>query len=92
LEKAIDKIIKIEYGGIMEIELRLEDEKDYSFVEELTRDAFWNVHFPGCGEHLLIHNLRNAKEFVKELDFVANYNKYFLNDNFPSASYALYQY
>jgi predicted N-acetyltransferase YhbS len=40
-------------------------------VEELTREAFWNVHFPGCGEHLLIHNLRKAEEFIKQLDFVA---------------------
>ncbi|MCL2804364.1 MAG: N-acetyltransferase [Treponema sp.] len=51
--------------------LRLEEEKDYRNVEDLTREAFWNEHFPGCDEHLLIHNLRKAKEFVKELDFVA---------------------
>jgi predicted N-acetyltransferase YhbS len=57
----------------MEIKLRLEEEKDYKIVEELTREAFWNVHFPGCGEHLLIHNLRKAKEFIPELDFVAIY-------------------
>jgi predicted N-acetyltransferase YhbS len=58
----------------MEIALRLEEEKDYKAVEELTREAFWNVHFPGCDEHLLIHNLRKAKEFVNELDFLAIYN------------------
>jgi predicted N-acetyltransferase YhbS len=58
----------------MEIELRLEGGDDYKIVEELTREAFWNVHFPGCDEHLLIHNLRTAKEFVGELDFVAVYN------------------
>jgi predicted N-acetyltransferase YhbS len=55
----------------MEITLRPENEADYGIVEELTREAFWNVYFPGCDEHLLIHKLRNAKEFVKELDFVA---------------------
>jgi predicted N-acetyltransferase YhbS len=58
----------------MEIILRLEEEKDYRIVEELTREAFWNIHFPGCGEHLLIHNLRKSNEFVKELDFVAMCN------------------
>ncbi|WP_010256047.1 GNAT family N-acetyltransferase [Treponema primitia] len=58
----------------MEINLRLEEEKDYRIVEELTREAFWNVYFPGCGEHLLVHNLRKATEFIKELDFVAIYN------------------
>jgi len=60
----------------MEIEIRLEEEKDYKIVEELTREAFWNNHFPGCDEHLLIHNLRKTKEFINELDFVAiNNNK-----------------
>ena len=58
----------------MNIELRLEKPHDYRLVEELTREAFWNVYVPGCTEHLLIHNLRNAKEFVKDLDFVALYN------------------
>ncbi|MDR1468743.1 MAG: N-acetyltransferase [Spirochaetaceae bacterium] len=55
----------------MEIVLRPEEEKDFRRVEELTREAFWNVYAPGCCEHVLVHNLRNAKEFVKELDFVA---------------------
>jgi predicted N-acetyltransferase YhbS len=58
----------------MEIELRLEEESDYKIVENLTREAFWNNHVPGCDEHLLIHNLRKAKEFIKELDFVAIYD------------------
>ena len=55
----------------MEIILRLEEENDYWVVENLTREAFWNNHVPGCDEHLLIHNLRKSKEFIKELDFVA---------------------
>ena len=58
----------------MEVVLRLEEEHDYAIVEELTREAFWNVYVPGCDEHLLIHNLRNKKEFIKNLDFVAIYN------------------
>jgi len=53
------------------VELRLETEEDYRVVEVLTREAFWNVHVPGCDEHLLIHNLRKAKEFIPDLDFVA---------------------
>jgi predicted N-acetyltransferase YhbS len=61
-------------GEFMEIKLRLEEEKDHRIVEELTRDAFWDVYLPGCDEHLLIHNLRKAKEFINELDFVAVYN------------------
>ena len=51
--------------------MRLEEEKDYFAVENITREAFWNHHAPGCDEHLLIHNLRKSSEFIKELDFVA---------------------
>jgi len=58
----------------MEINLRIEEEKDHKTVENLTREAFWNNYVPGCDEHLLIHNLRKAKEFIKELDFVAIFN------------------
>ena len=58
----------------MDIKLRLEEEKDYKIVEELTREAFWNNHVPGCDEHLLIHNLRKSKEFINELDLVAIYD------------------
>jgi predicted N-acetyltransferase YhbS len=58
----------------MYIKLRLEEEKDYRIVEELTREAFWNVYFPGCEEHFLIHNLRKTGEFISELDFVATCN------------------
>jgi predicted N-acetyltransferase YhbS len=58
----------------MEIKLRLEEEKDYKIVEELTREAFWNIYAPGCDEHLLIHNMRKAKEFIPGLDFVAIYD------------------
>jgi predicted N-acetyltransferase YhbS len=58
----------------MEIKLRLEEEKDYSTVENITREAFWNLYKPGCDEHFIIHNMRNAHEFIKELDYVAIYN------------------
>jgi predicted N-acetyltransferase YhbS len=58
----------------MKIELRLEQENDYRIVEEVTRDAFWNVHIPGCDDHLLIHNLRKKDKFIEALDFVAIYD------------------
>jgi predicted N-acetyltransferase YhbS len=60
----------------MEIVLRLEEERDFTIVEDLTREAFWNVHCPGADEHLLVHNLRKTNVFIKKLDFVAlNNNK-----------------
>jgi len=55
----------------MQIEIKPEEEKDYRITENLTREAFWNLHLPGCDEHFLLHNLRKAKEFAEELDFVA---------------------
>lgn len=56
---------------IEKFNIRLEKPEDYRTVEELTREAFWNVYVPGCTEHFMIHNLRNHKEFIKELDLVA---------------------
>ena len=50
--------------------IRFEEEKDYSEVENLVRESFWNVYRPGCYEHLVIHVLRDDPDFVKELDFV----------------------
>ena len=50
--------------------IRLEKEKDYRAVENLVREAFWNVYRPGCSEHYVIHVLRNDPAFVKELDLV----------------------
>jgi predicted N-acetyltransferase YhbS len=55
----------------MDIKLRLEEEKDHAAVENLTREAFWNVYRPGCDEHLVLHNMRSADEFIGELDYVA---------------------
>ena len=49
--------------------IRLEEEKDYFETENLTREAFWNLYREGCFEHLIIHNLRKDKSFVKELDY-----------------------
>ena len=50
--------------------IRLEKKEDRSEVENLVREAFWNVYRPGCSEHLVIHMLRDDPAFVKELDFV----------------------
>ena len=50
--------------------IRLEEERDYKIVENLTREAFWNVYKPGCDEHYVLHIARNTKEFIKELSLV----------------------
>ena len=53
-----------------DVTFRLETEEDYGAVENLVREAFWNVYRPGCSEHYVIHVLRDDPAFVKELDFV----------------------
>jgi len=50
--------------------IRLETEKDYRTVEELTREAFWNVYKPGADEHYFVHMMRNHPDFISELAFV----------------------
>jgi len=55
----------------MNITIRREEKIDHRAVEELTREAFWNLHVPGCNEHLLAHKLRSCAAFIPALDFVA---------------------
>ena len=55
----------------MNITIRLEQPKDYEEVEYLTREAFWNLHEPGCCEHYLVHKLHASDVLIPELAFVA---------------------
>ena len=50
--------------------IRLEQPKDYREVENLTREAFWNVYRPGCTEHFVLNQYRTNPDFIPELDFV----------------------
>ena len=50
--------------------IRLERPEEHRAVENLIREAFWNVYRPGCSEHFVIRVLRNDPAFVPELDFV----------------------
>ena len=54
----------------MEINIRLEKPEDYREVENLTREAFWNVYRPGCLEHYVLNQYRNNPDFIPELDYV----------------------
>lgn len=53
------------------MEFRLEEQADYREVENLTREAFWDVYTPGCSEHFVLHKLRESGAFIRELDYVA---------------------
>ena len=50
--------------------IRLEKKEDEAEVENLIREAFWNVYRPGCSEHYVMHVLRHDPAFIPELDFV----------------------
>lgn len=52
----------------------METSADYNTVENLTREAFYNLYVPGCVEHYLVHIMRKHKDFVPELDFVIELN------------------
>ena len=59
---------------IENIIIRNETKEDYRKIENLTREAFWNVYRPGCTEHYVLHCYRNDPAFVPELDFVMELN------------------
>ena len=50
--------------------IRLECKEERRQVENLVREAFWNVYRPGCLEHYVLHCLRTDPAFVPELNFV----------------------
>ncbi|MCR5799187.1 MAG: ribosome small subunit-dependent GTPase A [Lachnospiraceae bacterium] len=56
---------------INKIIIRKEIKEDYYNTEHMTMRAFWNLHGPGCNEHLLVNRLRGAKEYLPDLSRVA---------------------
>lgn len=52
------------------IVIRNEKKEDWETVEEITRQAFYNLYVPGCVEHYLVHIMREHEDFIPELDFV----------------------
>lgn len=58
-----------------------EKQEEQKAVENLIREAFWNVYRPGCSEHYVMHVLRNDPAFVPELDFVMKENGILIGQN-----------
>lgn len=63
------------------ITFRLEKPEEYREVENMVRDSFWNIYRPGCLEHFVLHELRNDPAFVKDLDFVMEYDGQLVGQN-----------
>ncbi len=55
------------------VNIRQSIAQDHDRTEYITREAFWDVYKPGCDEHLILHNLRNSRAYIKEFDLVAVY-------------------
>jgi predicted N-acetyltransferase YhbS len=71
LIKARNKSTNERLAYMTEIRLRKETPADYREVENVTREAFWNHHSPGCDEHYLLHIIRESDAFIRDLDFIA---------------------
>lgn len=61
--------------------IRLERKEEERAVEELVREAFWNVYRPGCLEHYVLHCLRRDPDFVPELNLVLEKNGQLIGQN-----------
>ena len=61
--------------------IRLERKDEQREVENLVREAFWNVYRPGCLEHYVLNQLRDDKAFVPELNFVMELNGRLIGQN-----------
>ncbi len=54
----------------MDIKIRHENPEDYRIVENVAREAFWNLYFPGCNEHVAINKLRKSFDFIEKLTYI----------------------
>lgn len=83
---------KLEKEKEPEETIRLEEEKDHIKVENIVRDAFWNVYRPGAYEHYIVHNLRKDSSFIKDLAYVLEENDEIIgNINYSNGKLNLYR-
>lgn len=54
----------------MNLTIRKDELNDYHIVENVFREAFWNLYIPGCQEHFIAHCIRQHSDFISELSFV----------------------
>lgn len=54
--------------------IRRETPADFKSVEHMTMRAFWNIHGPGCNEHLLVRKIRQSKDYLPDISRVAVLN------------------
>lgn len=54
----------------MDYTIRHENPEDHFAVENVTREAFWNLYKPGCEEHALVSSIRKHRDYIPELSFI----------------------
>lgn len=69
--------------------IRSETKEDYYEAEYMTKRAFWNLHFPGCDEHYLLHILRESEDYIEELSRVAVIDGKIVGGIYYSKAYVL---
>lgn len=50
--------------------IKKECKNDFKEVENVAREAFWNLYLPGCYEHLIVHNIRKHDDYIDDLSFI----------------------
>ncbi|MBN1377657.1 MAG: N-acetyltransferase [Gammaproteobacteria bacterium] len=73
----------------MNLIIRNEIKSDYKIVEEMTREAFWNLHMPGCDEHYVVHLMRDHPDFVPEMAYVAEVDNKIVGNIMYTKSFVL---
>ena len=51
--------------------IRPETPADYAATERMVQRAFWNIHGPGCNEHVLVRLIRSCPDYLPEYSRVA---------------------
>ena len=54
-----------------ELIIRPETPDDYRATECMVQRAFWNIHCPGCNEHVLVRLIRESEDYLPEFSRVA---------------------
>ena len=61
------------WTGMSDFVIRQEVEKDWRAVEEMVKEAFWNLYCPGADEHFILNRLRRDPSFIPSLSLVATH-------------------
>lgn len=67
--------------------IRVEEQRDFKTVENLTRESFWNVYRPGCTEHYVLHCFRDNPDFIPALSLVMEKDGKPTGEKFPIATF-----